>query len=102
MYFRNYGLTKTWLGKYLKSLVSQFPVPDKQHAKRAKKLIQSAQPQLYPIYGALGRRFSLKQSFLVICKILRFFVNTFTDYHKYSSLNRDKLKQPIQMELSQK
>ena len=34
--------------------------------------------------------------------MLRLFVHTFTAYDKYSLLNRDNLKQPIQMELSQK
>ena len=25
MYFRNYGLARTWIGKYLKSAVLQYP-----------------------------------------------------------------------------
>ena len=39
---------------------------------------------------------------LVLCKILRVFVNTLTDDDKYSLLYRDNLMQPIQMLLSQK
>ena len=39
---------------------------------------------------------------LVLCKILRHFVNTLTDDDKYSLLYRDNLMQPIQMLLSQK
>ena len=39
---------------------------------------------------------------LVLCKILRLFVNTFTDDDKYSLLYRDNLTQPIQILLSQK
>ena len=39
---------------------------------------------------------------LVLCKILRLFVNTLTDADKYSLLYRDLLKQPIQIQLSQK
>ena len=39
---------------------------------------------------------------LVLCKILRFFVNTSTPNGKYSLLSRDKLTQPIQILLSQK
>ena len=39
---------------------------------------------------------------LVLCKILRLFVNTLTDDHKYSLLYRDNLTQPIQILLSQK
>ena len=39
---------------------------------------------------------------LVLCKILRLFVNTFTEDDKYSLLYRDNLIQPIQILLSQK
>ena len=39
---------------------------------------------------------------LVLCKILRLFVNTLTENHKYSLLYRDNLTQPIQALLSQK
>ena len=39
---------------------------------------------------------------LVLCKILRVFVNTFTDSDKYSRLFRHNLMQPIQILLSQK
>ena len=38
----------------------------------------------------------------MICKILRLFVNTFTAYDKYSVLNREYLKHPIDIELCQK
>ena len=39
---------------------------------------------------------------LVLCKILRLFVNILTDDDKYSLLYRDNLMQPIQILLSQK
>ena len=39
---------------------------------------------------------------LVLCKILRLFVNTLTDDDKYSVLYRDNLMQTIQILLSQK
>ena len=39
---------------------------------------------------------------LVLCKILRLFVNTLTDDGKYSLLYRDNLTQQIQIPLSQK
>ena len=39
---------------------------------------------------------------LVVCKILGLFVNTLTEYEKYSLLYRDNLTQPIQILLSQK
>ena len=39
---------------------------------------------------------------ILICKMLRLFVNTFTVDDKYCLLKRDNLTQPIQMQLSQK
>ena len=39
---------------------------------------------------------------LVLCKILRLFVNTLTDDDKYSLLYRDNFTQPIQILLSEK
>ena len=39
---------------------------------------------------------------LVLCKILKLFVNTLTDDDKYSLLYRDNLMQPIEIFLSQK
>ena len=39
---------------------------------------------------------------LVLCKILRLFVNTLTDDDKYCLLYRDNFTQPIQTLLSQK
>ena len=41
-------------------------------------------------------------SHLVIWKILRLFVNTFTATDKYSLLNGNNLTQPLQMQLSGK
>ena len=38
----------------------------------------------------------------MIWKILRLFVNTFTAYDKYSVLNREYLKHPIDMQLARK
>ena len=39
---------------------------------------------------------------LVLCKILRLFVNTLTDDDKYSLLYKDNIMQPIEILLSQK
>ena len=38
----------------------------------------------------------------MICKILRLFVNTFTAYDKYSVVNKQDLRTPIDMQLSRK
>ena len=39
---------------------------------------------------------------LVLCKMLKLFVNTLIADDKYSLLNRDNLTQPVQILLSQK
>ena len=43
---------------------------------------------------------SWKKSLLVICKIFGLFVNALIARHKFSLLNRDKLTQPIDIQLS--
>ena len=43
----------------------------------------------------------MKNSLLVICTILRLFVNTVTADDKYSLFNRDNLRQPIQVQFPQ-
>ena len=45
---------------------------------------------------------SWKKSLIVICKVLGMFVNILTTDDNYSLLNRDNLRKPIQMQLSQK
>ena len=50
----------------------------------------------------MGRQFNSKKSLLVICKILRLFINTCSAVDKYSLPNREYLTQPIQVQLSQK
>ena len=44
----------------------------------------------------------LKKSLLMICEILRLFVNTFTAYDKASVLNIEYLTHPIHIQLSEK
>ena len=75
---------------------------DRQHGKRAKTLWQSERPHLYHIHWRLWTQLSREKSLLVICKILRLFVNTLTADDKYCLLNRDNLMHQIQMDLSQK
>ena len=43
-----------------------------------------------------------KKSVLLICKVLKLFLKALSDRDKYSLRNRDKLRQPFQMRLSQK
>ena len=81
----------------------RFTVPfSKQLEKRAQTLFKSKRGHHYHIYWSLWRILSLKKSLLLICKILRLFVKTFTARHKCSLLNRDNFTQPIQMLFSGK
>ena len=50
----------------------------------------------------MGTKLSRKKYLLVICEILGLFVNNLTAVHKFSLLNRDKLTQPIKIQLSKK
>ena len=81
--------------------ISGFRRPfDKQYGKRDQTLLKSEQQHLYHIHWSLWMQLSWKNSLIVICEILGLFLKTLTLRHKYSLLNRDKLKQPIQMQLS--
>ena len=50
----------------------------------------------------MWKKLSSETALLVICKILGLLVNTLTAVGKYSRLNCDKLKQPIQIKLYKK
>ena len=58
--------------------------------------------ELLPYLLITAKKFIQKKSLLVICKILRLFVNTSTVNDKYSLDNRDNLRQPIEMLLLKK
>ena len=73
----------------------------KQDDKWAQTLLEFEKQHLYHIYWSMWRHLSCKKSLLVICKILRLFLNTLKADDKYSLLIRDNLMQPIQMQLSQ-
>ena len=77
------------------------PLP-KQHGKWDQALLKSKRRSVYHIYWSLWRQLSLKKSLVVICKILRPFVNTLTAYCRYSILNREYLRQPIHVQVSRK
>ena len=85
------------------SKYSRFRGPfDKQHGKGDQKLLTSEPYHIYRIYSSLWRQMSWNKYLLVICKFWRLFVNTFTADDKYSLLNTDNLKHPIQMQITQK
>ena len=75
---------------------------DNQHIKLSQKVSKPSQQHLWHIYWWIWMKFSWGMFLLVICKILGLFLNTLTTDGKYSLLNRDSLKQPIQMQLSNK
>ena len=75
---------------------------DKQHRMGDLTLLKPEQHHLYHIDWSMWRQLSWKKSPLVIYKILGLFVKTLNTGHKYSLLNRENLKKPIQMKLSQK
>ena len=82
---------------------SRFKLPfQKEYGKRVSPLLKSARQQLYQIFWSMGRQLNCKKSLLVICKILRRFVNILKSVDKYSLINRQYLMQPIQVQLSQK
>ena len=63
---------------------------EKQHGKRAQTLIDQCE----------GNK--IGKNLLVVCKILGLFVKTLSVCRKFSLLNRDKLRQSIQMQLCKK
>ena len=64
--------------------------------------MQSEPHNLYRTYWSLWSELSRRKYFLVICELLGVFVKILTYDDKYSLLNRDNVRQPIQMQLSQK
>ena len=69
----------------------------------ASKHISSLKNAKFPgFFLLLEAQLSLKNSLLVIRKLLRLFLNTFTADEKYSVLYREHLTHPFHMQLSQK
>ena len=74
----------------------------KQYGKRAQTLLKFAWQHLHHIYWSLWIQLTCKNSLLVTCKISRLFPSTLSADGKFSLLNRDKLTQSIQTQLSPK
>ena len=74
----------------------------KEHGKRVSALFKSERQRLYHIYWSMGRILNCKKSLLVICKILRLFLNILSAADKYSLPNREYLTQPIQIQFFEK
>ena len=82
---------------------SRFRLPfQKEHGKLVSTLFKFERQHLHHIFWSMGRHFSCKKSFLVIWESLRLFADTMSTVDKCSLPNRDNLKEPIHMQLSQK
>ena len=101
MYFQNCGLWKIRLVKCLKSAASQYLLTSNM-VNLPKHCWNLNGCTVILIYWLLRIQLSLKKALLMICKILKLFVETFTTYDKYSVLNRVYLTYPIHMHLSKK
>ena len=96
MHFRNYGLRKAWLVRYLKSPVSEDPLTS--NIVNGPKGCWNLHDSTFIIFII----YSEENWVLVICRILGLFLSTLTADDEYSLLNRDNLRQPIAMQLSKK
>ena len=75
---------------------------DKQHGKEVQTMLKCERHQFYHNYWSLWRQLRLKKFLLVTWKVLRLIANILTANDKCFLLNRDNLKQLIQMHLSEK
>ena len=101
MYFPNYGLRKKLLENCLKSPVSEDPWT--KDMENGPKHIWNLNESSYFIFmNHCERNWDGEKSLLVIWKILKLVVNTFTADEEYSLLNKNNSRQPIHMQLSQK
>ena len=88
--------------RYLSKKTYFWGLLEKQHGKRAQTILKSEGQCPYHIYWWPWRQLRRERSLLLIWKILRVVVNTFTANGKYSLLNGDNLMQPIHMQLYRK
>ena len=101
MYFRNYELQKTWLEKCLKNPV--WEDLSRRNIGNVPKSCCNHDDRSFTIFIDHCEHHSVeKKSVLVLCKILRLFLNTLTADDKYSLHNRDNLTQPIHILLPKK
>ena len=75
---------------------------DKQHGKWAEALLKSGSQHLYHVHWSLPSQLSCKTSLLLTWQILGLVVKKLPAHEKYPVLNRDNLRIPIDMQLSQK
>ena len=88
-----------WLAKCQPRFRKSF---ESQRANTSETLLKSAWQHLYHIFQSFWEILSCMMSLVVICESLGLFVNTLTADDKYFLCNRENLRQPVQMQLSQK
>ena len=100
MYFRNYGLPKTWLDQSLKSPVSEDRT--KSNMVNAPKHCSNLKDTSLPYLLITGKSIVLPKLSVVISKMSKLFPNILCANGKYSLLARDNLMQRIPMLLPRK
>ena len=73
-----------------------------RYTERERALFKSGWQDLYHSHRSLLKQLGWKKSFLMICKVLKLFVNALTARDKYPLRDRNNLTQPIQMQLFEK
>ena len=101
LFFRNYGLRKTWLDKGVKKLRFRTHF-DSQHAKLCQTPLKIMPQHFCQIFPSPQEKWSCKMSLLVISEILGLSVSTLTANDNYSFRISQNLQQPIKMQLSKK
>ena len=101
MYFWNYGLQKMCLNKCLKNPVSQDTL-ESSMVNGNKECWNLDGTTFSIVIDDCEGNWVGKKSLLLICKVLKLFVNALTARDKSSLCNRDDLTQPIHMQLSKK
>ena len=73
-----------------------------RQGEREQALLKSGWQDLYHSHWSLLKQLGLKKSLLLICKVLKAFVNALSAPNKYSLRNKNNLTQPIQRQLCEK
>ena len=97
MYLRNYRLQKTRLVKCWKSPISEHP--SIVNMLKGLKHCRNLQNNTYHTSPSPWEKLSWKMFVLLIPEVLGLFANTLTTNEKCSLRHREKLLQPIQMQL---
>ena len=73
-----------------------------RHGEREQGELKSGWQDLYHSHWSHLKQVGWKKSLLMVCKVLKLFVNALTARDKYSLRERHNLAQPIQMQFSEK